>query len=71
MGRVLAGYMGLNYLIMALVQTMGTTALAGVFAPTIAHYFRICAHIAANMQDTERRERGNRLHSIRLRQGAI
>jgi hypothetical protein len=29
MGRVLAGYMGLNYLIIALVQTMGTTAQYG------------------------------------------
>ena len=29
MGRVLAGYMGVNYLIIALVQTMGTTAQYG------------------------------------------
>jgi hypothetical protein len=29
MGRVLAGYMGLNYLIIALAQTMGTTAQYG------------------------------------------
>lgn len=29
MGRVWAGYMGLNYLIIALVQTMGTTAKYG------------------------------------------
>jgi len=29
MGRILAGYMGLNYLIIAIVQTMGTTAQYG------------------------------------------
>lgn len=29
MGRVLAGYMGLNYLVIALAQTMGTTAKYG------------------------------------------
>jgi hypothetical protein len=29
MGRILAGYMGLNYLILALAQTMATTAQYG------------------------------------------
>jgi hypothetical protein len=33
-GRVLAGYMGLNYLVIALVQTMGTTAQYGFVVHT-------------------------------------